>query len=202
VPHPLFERHAATIERALAAIADRGYWSAYSESPSPKVYGEGAADAGKAAFDALRDKPFPLEQPGTVGSVGRERSPYGFPLGITYPKPDLDALFAAVANGSTRMAQRRGPTRGSASAPRSCIDQPRQLSLRERGDAHDGTGVHDGVPGRRPARAGPRSRSHRLRLGGNEADSRARLLGEAAGQERAAEDGKAFPDRAARSSGS
>jgi phenylacetic acid degradation protein paaN len=98
VPHPLFERHAATIERALAAIADRGYWSAYSESPSPKVYGEGAAEAGKAAFDALRDKPFPLEQPGTVGAVGHETSPYGFPLGITYPKADLGALFAAIAN--------------------------------------------------------------------------------------------------------
>ena len=51
--HSLFERHAATLERALAAIADRGYWSAFSESPSPKVYGEGAAEAGKAAFDAL-----------------------------------------------------------------------------------------------------------------------------------------------------
>ena len=98
MPHPLFERHAATIERALAAIADRGYWSAYSESPSPKIYGEGAVDAGKAAFDALRDKPFPLEQPGTVGRVGSEQSPYGFPLGITYPKPDLDALLAAVGS--------------------------------------------------------------------------------------------------------
>ncbi len=108
MPHPLFERHAATIERALAAIADRGYWSAYSESPSPKVYGEGAADAGKAAFDALRDKPFPLEQPGTVGSVGREQSPYGFPLGITYPKADLDALFAAVANAQ-REWRKAGP---------------------------------------------------------------------------------------------
>ena len=59
MPHPLFERHAATLERALTAIADRGYWSAYSESPSPKVYGEGAADAGKAAFDALRARNFP-----------------------------------------------------------------------------------------------------------------------------------------------
>ena len=38
----------------------------------------------------------------------------------------------------------------------------------------------------------------RLRVGGNEANPRARLLGETAGQERAAEDGKAFPDRAAR----
>ena len=108
MPHPLFERHAATLERALAAIADRGYWSAFSESPSPKVYGEGAAEAGKAAFDALRDKPFPLEQPGTVGSVGRETSPYGFPLGITYPKADLDALFKAIAQAEPQW-RKAGP---------------------------------------------------------------------------------------------
>jgi len=108
VPHPLFERHAATLERALAAIADRGYWSAYSESPSPKVYGEGAAEAGKAAFDALRDKPFPLEQPGTVGRIGKEISPYGLPLGITYPKADLDALFKAIAQAE-REWRKAGP---------------------------------------------------------------------------------------------
>jgi len=95
--HPLFERHAETIARAQAAIADRGYWSAYPESPSPKNYGEDAAAAGKAAFDALIDRPFVLEQAGTVGMVGHEISPYGFALGITYPKADLDALFAAMA---------------------------------------------------------------------------------------------------------
>jgi phenylacetic acid degradation protein paaN len=97
VTHPLFEKHRATLERALAAIAERGYWSPYPESPSPKVYGEGAAEAGKAAFDALVGKPFDLEQAGTVGTVGRERSPFGFDLGIAYPKPDLDRLFAAIA---------------------------------------------------------------------------------------------------------
>jgi len=75
VPHPLFERHAPVLERALTAIAERGYWSPYSESPSPKVYGEGAADAGRAAFDGLRDRPFALDQPGTVGRVGGELSP-------------------------------------------------------------------------------------------------------------------------------
>ena len=58
MPHPLFERHAATLERALHAIGERGYWSAFPESASPKVYGEGAAEAGKAAFDALLGKPF------------------------------------------------------------------------------------------------------------------------------------------------
>ena len=92
-----FETHRATIDRALTAIAERGYWSAYPESPSPRNYGEGAVEAGKAAFDALLGKPFELDQPGTVGRVGNERSPYGFALGITYPKVDIDALFAAIA---------------------------------------------------------------------------------------------------------
>ena len=95
--HPLFDQHRATLDRALAAIAERGYWSPYPESASPKVYGEGSAEAGKAAYDALLDQPFPIDQPGTIGTVGGERSPYGVDLGVTYPKVDLDALFAAIA---------------------------------------------------------------------------------------------------------
>ena len=95
--HPLFDKHRATLDRALAAIAERGYWSPYPESASPKVYGEGTAEAGKAAYDALLGKPFPIELPGTIGTVGNERSPYGVDLGVTYPKVDLDALFAAIA---------------------------------------------------------------------------------------------------------
>jgi phenylacetic acid degradation protein paaN len=96
VAHPLFERHRALLERAVQAIGERGYWSAYPESASPKVYGEGAADKGKAAFDALLNKPFALTQAATVGQVGGEKSPYGFALGVTYPKADIDGLFAAV----------------------------------------------------------------------------------------------------------
>ncbi len=95
--HPLFERHKALLDRALQAVAERGYWSAFPESPSPKVYGEGAAEAGKAAFDALLNRPFPLTQAGTIGTVGGEVSPYGMPLGVTYPKVDIDALFTAIA---------------------------------------------------------------------------------------------------------
>ena len=104
--HPFFERHRETLDRAVKAIAERGYWSAYPESASPKVYGEGSVEAGKAAFDALLNKPFPLEQPGTVGTVGGENSPYGIPLGITYPKADLTTLFTAIAKaqGSWRAA--------------------------------------------------------------------------------------------------
>ena len=95
--HSLFERHKQLLDQALAAIADRGYWSAFPESPSPKVYGEGAAEAGKAAFDALLNKPFPMQLPGSQGTVGGEMSPYGIALGISYPKVDLDQLFAAIS---------------------------------------------------------------------------------------------------------
>ena len=106
--HPMFERHRATLDQALAALSSRGYWSAYPESASPKVYGEGAAEAGKAAFEALRDKPFALEQPATAARVGGERSPYGFALGITYPKPELDVLLTAM--GQAHVAWRKaGP---------------------------------------------------------------------------------------------
>jgi len=101
VTHPLFARHQPLLEGALKAIADRGFWSAFPESPSPKVYGEGAAEAGKAAFDALLNKPFPLTLAGSTGTIGAERSPYGFPLGIAYPGVDLDALFAAIAKAES-----------------------------------------------------------------------------------------------------
>jgi len=96
VSHPLFDKHRATLDRALAAIADRGYWSPYPESASPRNYGEGAAEAGKAAFDAVLGKPFALTQPATVGQIGGEKSPFGPTLGVTYPKADLDGLFAAI----------------------------------------------------------------------------------------------------------
>ncbi len=102
--HPLFERHKALLDQALSAIAGRGYWSAFPESP--KAYGEHMPAFGKAAFDVLQGKPFPLTLPGTVGSVGAEVSPYGMASGITYPKVDLDALFAAIerAEASWRKA--------------------------------------------------------------------------------------------------
>ncbi|MHB8493760.1 MAG: phenylacetic acid degradation protein PaaN [Casimicrobiaceae bacterium] len=96
MPHPFFDRHRETLDRAVEAIEQRGYWSAFPESPSPKVYGEGAAEQGNAAFEALLGKRFALTQPATTGEVGNERSPYGMRLGITYPKADLDRLLAAV----------------------------------------------------------------------------------------------------------
>ncbi|CAM3229924.1 phenylacetic acid degradation protein PaaN [Cupriavidus taiwanensis] len=97
--HPFFERHQALLEQATQAIATRGYWSPFAEMPSPKVYGETANADGKAAFEARLNQPFALSQPGTVGQAGKEVSPYGPELGVTYPRPDLDQLFAGVAQG-------------------------------------------------------------------------------------------------------
>jgi len=106
VSHPFFERHRATLERAVEAIGSRGYWTPFPESPSPKIYGEAAAETGRQRFDALLNQRFPLTQPATVGQVGNERSPYGMKLGVTYPKPDIDGLMAAIeaAQSSWRKA--------------------------------------------------------------------------------------------------
>ncbi|HEX6873242.1 MAG TPA: phenylacetic acid degradation protein PaaN, partial [Micromonosporaceae bacterium] len=59
-PHPFFTAHLDTLNRAQQAIAERSFWSAYPESPSPKVYGETAAADGEAAFRALLGKDFDL----------------------------------------------------------------------------------------------------------------------------------------------
>lgn len=91
-----FAKHEATLQGALEAIAIRGFWTAYPEAPSGRIYGETAAADGEAAFKARLGKPFPLNQPGTRAMVGGERSPFGFALDITYPSPDIDAVMAAA----------------------------------------------------------------------------------------------------------
>src|SRR3954454_3150551 len=94
----MYEKHSATLDRALTAIRERGYWSAFNESPSPRVYGEDAAPRGKAAFERYLGADFPLDQPGTTGRVGGEESPFGVPLGVRYPHPDVDTLLHAAAD--------------------------------------------------------------------------------------------------------
>ena len=91
----LFEKHRAKLESALEAIRTRGYWPAYSEMPSPKVYGETAPDDGKRAFEAHLGKQFSLDQPGQTGWLGGERSPYGVALDVQYPVCDVAALIRA-----------------------------------------------------------------------------------------------------------
>ena len=87
-----FEAHRARLEQAVGACRARVYWSAYPEVASGKIYGETAKADGEAAFKALLGKPFDLGESGGR-RVGREVSPYGMPLGITYPAMDPDALI-------------------------------------------------------------------------------------------------------------
>ncbi|MGH3664165.1 MAG: phenylacetic acid degradation protein PaaN [Micromonosporaceae bacterium] len=95
----MFAAHRETLQAALDAIRKRDYWSAYPESPSPRVYGEHAAAEGKAAFDELLGRNFPLRQPGADSWVASESSPYGVELGVKYPHPDVDQLLAAALAG-------------------------------------------------------------------------------------------------------
>jgi phenylacetic acid degradation protein paaN len=95
-----FDKHRERLDAAVAACESREYFSAYDESPSPRVYGESAAAEGKAAFEAWLGSAFPLEIPGSDGTVASERSPYGFDLGISYPRArDMDALVRAGLAG-------------------------------------------------------------------------------------------------------
>jgi phenylacetic acid degradation protein paaN len=98
-----FARHRETLDGALEAIRTRGYFSAYPESPSPRVYGETAAADGQAAFDATRKSEFSVLSPGADGTVATEKSPFGIPLDISYPRmapAGVDALMAAAGAGA------------------------------------------------------------------------------------------------------
>jgi phenylacetic acid degradation protein paaN len=99
----LFSTHRPILDAALSAIHDRRFHAQWPEMPSPKIYGDTAQADGEAAFRALLGKRFEGlgEESGTPWH-GSEESPYGFPLGITYPAPPVDALLrrAEAARGS------------------------------------------------------------------------------------------------------
>lgn len=95
--HSLFDKHIATLRKAMAAAESRTRWSPYPETP--RAGGERAHEEGREAFDAFRDASFYLDQPGVIGRVGAERSPYGLPLNISYPQCSADALIMAAKNG-------------------------------------------------------------------------------------------------------
>src|SRR3954463_4189436 len=97
-----FDKHRERLDAAGAACASREYYSAFNESPSPRVYGESAAAEGKAAFEAWRGTTFPLDVPGAEGTVATEKSPFGFSLDVSYPRVSpagVEALLAASAAG-------------------------------------------------------------------------------------------------------
>ncbi|GAA2747323.1 phenylacetic acid degradation protein PaaN [Terrabacter aerolatus] len=96
--HPLLDAHAGVLDEIRQALASRGWYSRYPESPSPRVYGESAAADGLAAHEAHLNTAYAVlsTQPTDGSVVGSEVSPYGPTLGVTYPALDVDAGLAAA----------------------------------------------------------------------------------------------------------
>jgi phenylacetic acid degradation protein paaN len=94
----LIEAHRETLQRAREALASRGYFSRYPESPSPRVYGESAAPDGLAAFEAHLGTDFLAlgDQPTDGTFAGSEVSPYGPQLRIRYPRLEVESAIAAA----------------------------------------------------------------------------------------------------------
>ena len=88
-----FATHKGTLEKAVAAIYSREYWSPYPESP--RSYGDAAPDEGEAAFRTRLGSDFELGQTGAFISVA-EDSPYGIDLGIRYRQSRIDDLLGAA----------------------------------------------------------------------------------------------------------
>ncbi|MGZ5417610.1 MAG: phenylacetic acid degradation protein PaaN [Nocardioides sp.] len=98
----MFAAHEKTLREAIEATRTREYFSAFNESPSPRVYGENAAADGKAAFEGHAGTTFPVNTPGSAGTVATEKSPFGFALDVSYRRvapAGVDDLLAASLAG-------------------------------------------------------------------------------------------------------
>ncbi|GAA2095268.1 phenylacetic acid degradation protein PaaN [Microlunatus panaciterrae] len=101
------------LREAIRAIRTREYYSAFAESPSPKVYGDAAAGEGRAAFEAHLGSRFQVSTPGSTGDVATETSPYGLALDVSYPRVDAKAIeeLMAAARAGMRGWRDAGPER-------------------------------------------------------------------------------------------
>jgi len=99
----LFAKHEEMLTKAVEATRTREHYSAFNESPSPRVYGEDAAARGKQAFEAYAGSTFALSTPGADGTVATEKSPFGFELGISYPRVSESGVPQLVESASAGM---------------------------------------------------------------------------------------------------
>ncbi|HRO12738.1 aldehyde dehydrogenase family protein, partial [Amaricoccus sp.] len=100
----LFDRHRALLDQAVAALAERGFWTPFPEVPSGRIYGETARDEGLAAYESRLGRPFALEGHPESHRVGAEVSPWGPALGIGYPAADAATLVAAAESAGAAWA--------------------------------------------------------------------------------------------------
>lgn len=97
VAQQMFARHRDLLAKAETAIQQRGFWTPFSESL--RAYPEDAVKGAQAVFEGWLKAPFELAMPDGADAgewLGAEVSPYGFELGIRYPRPAADALLGAM----------------------------------------------------------------------------------------------------------
>lgn len=80
-------KHAGRLADAIAAVARRGYHSAYPEDPTHPVYADGSRAAGEAAVRAAW-----TQRDGAIR--GEERSAFGVPFDTAYADEPVDAVLA------------------------------------------------------------------------------------------------------------
>jgi phenylacetic acid degradation protein paaN len=102
----LFEKHNATLTKAIEALHNRTFYAAFPEHPAPAVYGETADADGQNKFKASLNNQFTeLMQTGAESWAGQEESPYlQQPLGIQYPTSSVNTL---IKNGNSAFHQWR-----------------------------------------------------------------------------------------------
>lgn len=94
MPH-LFKRNRALLDGALQAMKTREFWTPFPEVPSGKIYGETARADGEADFAALVGKPFSIPDHPEDVHLGKEQSPWGLELDLSYPAAPVQTLLAA-----------------------------------------------------------------------------------------------------------
>ena len=107
----LYQQHLPTLERARQACRERHCWSPYPEMPAKYPNAELAQGKGLQMFEqhlgsAQGRRRFALDQPGQIGWLGEEVSPYTqAPLHIDYPQADIDTLFEAAGQAMPSWAR-------------------------------------------------------------------------------------------------
>jgi hypothetical protein len=107
----LFDRHGTLLDKAVAALGDRGFWTPFPEVPSGKIYGTTAREDGLSAYTSKLGTAFSLEGHPESLRVGGEVSPWGPTFGITYPATDAETLVSASEAAGTAWAMAAPETR-------------------------------------------------------------------------------------------
>jgi phenylacetic acid degradation protein paaN len=97
-----YERHLELIQEVTRTAAAGDCLKPFTRSTGQEATDAGMRSVRTAAkvFSSLLGRPFELDQPGQLGRVITESSPYGIHLGISYPRCDPAAQVAAAARAT------------------------------------------------------------------------------------------------------